>query len=75
MNDIMQRMREMRLAKSLPNTLNIEGKRWVKDVQFTPELEQRAVAALLQITEFVNRHCPPETIDDTFIMKRFTKVV
>ena len=73
MNDIMQRMQEMRLAKDLPNALNIEGKRWVKDVQLTPELEQRTIAALLQITEFVNQHCPPETLDDTFIMKRFTK--
>lgn len=75
MNNIMQRMREMRLAKSLPDTLNIENRRWVKDVQLTPELEQRAMAALLQITEFVNQHCPPETLDDTFIMRRFTKVV
>lgn len=73
MNDITQRMRELRLAKSLPNTLNIKGKRWVKVVQLTPKLEQRAVAAFLQITEFVNQHCSPETIDDTFIMKRFTK--
>lgn len=90
MSSILNRVCDRLLLKNLPDTINLGEKCWVKDQKHPGtyilkpserELKQRVRDAAMQFLIEVSRYHEymknygPETIDDTFIMKRFMKVV